>query len=100
MLDKVLAKAQSPCVLIPAAFFLVMSHYLFSKKISVLEKPAHLIVPLVLVVLLVPGMLLTIPPGSKGLLRSGQSSLTAVLVHTVVFVLVYSFLQVKFPKAY
>lgn len=35
-----------------------------------------------------PGVLLTIPPGSRGLFLSGQTSVTAALVHAVVFVAV------------
>ena len=35
-----------------------------------------------------PGVLLTIPPGSKGLFLSCQTSVTAALVHAVVFVVV------------
>lgn len=41
--------------------------------------------PALLFFLLSPGVLLTIPAGSKGLLLSGQTSLMAVLVHTVLF---------------
>jgi len=37
--------------------------------------------------LLSPGVLLTIPPCSKGLFMSGQTSLLAAAVHAVVFVL-------------
>lgn len=37
-----------------------------------------------------PGVLLTIPPGSKGFFRSGQTSVAAALVHALVFVLVAS----------
>jgi len=35
-----------------------------------------------------PGVLLTIPSGSKGLFLSGQTSVLAALVHAVVFVVV------------
>jgi hypothetical protein len=35
-----------------------------------------------------PGVLLTIPPGSRGLFFSGQTSVLAALVHAVVFVAV------------
>jgi hypothetical protein len=35
-----------------------------------------------------PGVLLTIPPGSRGLFLSGQTSVLAALVHAVVFVAV------------
>jgi len=38
--------------------------------------------------LLSPGVLLTIPPGSKGLFVSGQTSVLAAAVHAVVFVVV------------
>ena len=38
--------------------------------------------------LLSPGVLLTIPPGSKGLFVSGQTSILAAAVHALVFVLV------------
>ena len=38
--------------------------------------------------LLSPGVLLTIPPGSKGLFVSEQTSLLAAAVHAVVFVIV------------
>jgi hypothetical protein len=37
-----------------------------------------------------PGVLLTIPAGSKGFFRSGQTSVAAALVHALVFVLVVS----------
>ena len=41
--------------------------------------------------LLSPGVLLTIPPGSKGLFVSGQTSVLAAAVHAVVFVIVGHF---------
>lgn len=37
-----------------------------------------------------PGVLLTLPPGSKGIFRSGQTSVAAALVHALVFVIVLS----------
>ncbi len=40
----------------------------------------------ILFFVLSPGVLLTIPPGSKGLFMSGQTSVLAALVHAVVFV--------------
>ena len=39
--------------------------------------------------LLSPGVLLTIPPGSKGLFMSGQTSILSAAVHAVVFVIVH-----------
>jgi hypothetical protein len=39
----------------------------------------------VLFILLSPGVLLTLPPGSGGILMSGQTSLVAAVVHAFVF---------------
>jgi len=41
----------------------------------------------VLFFVLSPGVLLTLPPGSKGIFCSGQTSIAAALVHALVFVL-------------
>jgi Protein of unknown function (DUF3339) len=46
---------------------------------------------LVLFILLSPGVLLTLPPGSKGIFMSGQTSLIAVVVHSVVFLVASHF---------
>jgi hypothetical protein len=61
---------------------------------------ADIIVPLVLFILLTPGVLLTIPPGAKGLFMSGQTTGNAVLVHSVVYAIVYAILRGKFAKYY
>jgi len=47
-----------------------------------------LLVAGILFFVLSPGVLLTIPPGSRGLFLSGQTSVLAALVHAVVFVAV------------
>mgnify|MGYP003349387870 FL=1 len=83
------------------AIVLSLVYYVIARfllKISL--RPADLIVPAVLFVLLTPGILLTIPPSSRGVLMSGQSSVTAVGVHTLVFALVFSFLRGQFPNYY
>lgn len=59
-----------------------------------------IIVPLVLFIALTPGVLLTIPPGSRGLFMSGQTSGPAVAVHTLVFALLFSLLRGAFPQFY
>jgi hypothetical protein len=46
-----------------------------------------------LFVVLSPGVVLTLPPGSKGIFFSGQTSLAAALVHALVFVLVCCLLK-------
>ena len=43
--------------------------------------------------LLSPGVILTIPAGSKGLFFSGQTSIAAAIVHALVFVLVCYYLR-------
>ncbi len=60
----------------------------------------NVIVPVILFVLLSPGLLLTIPPLSRGLLMSGETSTLAIIVHAVVFAIVYSFLRKTFPQYY
>lgn len=45
-------------------------------------------VPAVLFFVLSPGVLLTLPPGSRGVFMSGQTSVMAALVHAVVFLVV------------
>jgi hypothetical protein len=63
-------------------------------------RPADLIVPAILFVLLTPGVLLTLPPGSRGVFMSGQSSPAAVAVHTLVYALVFSFMRGQFAQYY
>ena len=43
--------------------------------------------------LLSPGVLLTLPAGSKGVWMSGQTSVAAAIVHALVFVLVLHFVK-------
>lgn len=70
------------------------------KMMGVSMKKTDLLVPTILFVMLSPGMLLTIPPGSGGLLTSGQTSLNSMLVHTIVFAIVYALLRANFPQFY
>lgn len=53
---------------------------------------ANVLVPVVLFVLLTPGVLLALPPG--------QSLLVQSLTHAVVFGVVYWFLRRTFPQYY
>ena len=48
---------------------------------------------IVLFIVLSPGVLLTLPPGRRGIFMSGQTSLIAVLVHAVVFYLALCYLK-------
>lgn len=61
---------------------------------------ANVLVPVVLFVLLSPGLLLTLPPVGSKIVMSGLTSPTAVIVHAVVFGLVYFLLRRTFPQYY
>jgi len=48
----------------------------------------------ILFFILSPGVLLTLPPGSRGVFTSGQTSLAAAAVHALVFMVVAHLLWV------
>ena len=50
----------------------------------------------VLFVLLSPGVLLTLPPLSRGVFMSGQTSFATVIVHAIVFCAVYYYIKPYF----
>ena len=79
-------------------FFLAFS--LISKAMGLVLTKTDLIVTTMLFVLLSPGILLSIPPGSMGLFMSGQTSMSSAVVHTVVFALVFALLRKQFPQYY
>lgn len=58
---------------------------------------ADLFVPMILFILLSPGVLLEIPPFK---FMSGHMNMAAVAVHTVVFALLFGLLRSKFPQYY
>jgi hypothetical protein len=58
---------------------------------------ADLFVPMMLFILLSPGVLLELPPGS---FFTGHTNTAAVAVHTVVFAIVFGLLRSKFPQYY
>jgi len=83
------------------ALVLSLVYYLIAKFIlKVSLRPADLIVPAVLFILLTPGVLLTIPPGNKGVFMSGQSSMLAVGVHALLYALLFSFMRKSFAQYY
>ena len=79
-------------------FFLVYS--LIAKAMGLVLTKTDLIVTTALFLALSPGLLLTIPSGSGGLLRSGQTSLPAALTHSIVFAVVFALLRRQFPQFY
>ena len=42
-----------------------------------------------LFIILSPGLFITIPAGSKGMIMSRQTSVNAILVHALVFIIIY-----------
>jgi hypothetical protein len=79
-------------------FFLVYS--LVAKAMGLVLTQTDLLVTTSLFIALSPGLLLTIPPGSGGLLRSGQTSIPAALTHAVVFAVIFALLRKQFPQFY
>ncbi len=86
-------------VLFHALVFL-LAFSTISKAMGVVLTKSDLLVTTTLFILLSPGILLSIPPGSKGLFMSGQTSLTSAMVHTLVFALVFALLRKQFPQYY
>ena len=79
-------------------FFLVYS--LVAKAMGLVLTKTDLIVTTSLFLALSPGLLLTLPPGSGGVFRSGQTSISAALTHAIVFAVVFALLRRQFPQFY
>tara|TARA_B110000211_G_scaffold26530_1_gene27047 strand:+ start:1604 stop:2008 length:405 start_codon:yes stop_codon:yes gene_type:complete len=79
-------------------FFLVYS--LVAKAMGIVLTKGDMLVTTTLFLALSPGLLLTLPPGSGGVLASGQTSLPAALTHAVVFAVVFALLRKQFPQFY
>ena len=62
--------------------------------------PADLIVPALLFVLLTPGVILTLPADGGSVFFSGQTGIVPILVHTVVFSILFASLRGVFPQYY
>jgi hypothetical protein len=79
-------------------FFLVFS--LVARAMNLVLTQTDLIVTTALFIILSPGLLLTLPPGSSGVFRSGQTSVAAAVTHSLVFALVFALLRKQFPQFY
>lgn len=79
-------------------FFLVYS--LVAKAMGLVLTKTDLIVTTALFLALSPGLLLTLPPGSGGVFRSGQTSIPAALTHAIVFAVIFALLRRQFPQFY
>jgi hypothetical protein len=78
----------------------VAAYAAIARVLGLVLTKADLIVPAVLFLILSPGLLLTLPPGSGGVFRSGQTSLAAVISHAIVFAVIFTLLRKTFPKVY
>lgn len=79
-------------------FFLVYS--LVARAMGLVLTKTDLLVTTSLFLALSPGLLLTLPPGSGGAFRSGQTSLPAALTHAIVFAVIFALLRRQFPQFY
>ena len=79
-------------------FFLVYS--LVARAMGLVLTKTDLLVTTSLFIALSPGLLLTLPPGSGGVFRSGQTSIPAALTHAIVFAIVFALLRRQFPQFY
>ena len=92
-------KTAPPAVFFHAlVFFLVYS--LVAKALGLVLTKTDIPVTTALFLALSPGLLLTLPPGSGGVVRSGQTSLPAALTHSIVFAVVFALLRRQFPQFY
>jgi hypothetical protein len=82
------------------ALIFVAAYAAIARVLGLSLTKADLIVPTVLFIILSPGLLLTLPPGSGGVFRSGQTSLLAVISHALVFAVIFALLRRQFPKVY
>ena len=87
-------------VLVHSLVLMLVLFLVYKFVLKTTFKQAGLIVPAILFIILSPGLFLTIPPGSGGLFMSGQTSVQAVTVHTLVFALLYAFLRGQFASVY
>lgn len=79
-------------------FFLVYS--MVAKAMGLVLTQTDLLATTSLFLLLSPGLLLTLPPGSKGVYMSGETSVESVMIHAIVFAVIFALLRRQFPQFY
>jgi len=110
-------------VSIPTALFLLLSYTGLNKKTTMYTTLANalvfcivysiiahfmgmvltytdLLVTTFLFIALNPGVLLTIPPGPRGVFMSGESTTDALVVHTALYAVLFALLRKNFPQYY
>jgi hypothetical protein len=60
----------------------------------------NILVPTILFILLSPGLFLTLPPTSKGIWMSKETSIRAIFLHSLVFAFIYFVLRKFFTEYY
>lgn len=90
--------SQSAIIFHALVFFLVYS--LIAKAMGIVLTKTDLLVTTLLFILLSPGLLLTIPSGSGGLFKSGQTSIYASITHAILFAVTFALLRRQFPSYY
>lgn len=89
-------KTSRNAILVHAGVFALV-YRLIAKQLGLVLMPADLIVPTILFILLSPGLVLSLPSRN---ISSGQTNLTSVMIHTLVFAVVFALLRKTFPKYY
>lgn len=92
-------KTDQMSVLVHALVFLIV-YSLIAKAMGLVLTKADLIVTATLFVILSPGLLLTLPPGSGGVFRSGQTSMLSVVLHSIVLAVIFAILRRQYPQFY
>lgn len=92
-------KTSPSAVFFHALVFMVVLKVV-ARLMNINLKPTDVLVPTALFMLLSPGMLLTLPSDTGSVLLTGQTSVQSVLVHAVVFAILYACLRKNFPQFY
>jgi hypothetical protein len=89
----------SQCSVLFHALVFMLVYRMVAHHLKIVLTPADAVVPAVLFVLLSPGFLLSVNPGSVAF-RDGKTSMASVLIHTVVFAVGFALLRKNFPQFY
>ena len=60
----------------------------------------NILIPTLLFILLSPGLFLTLPPASKGVWMSRETSIPSIFLHSLVFAFIYFLLRKFFAEYY
>lgn len=95
-------KRNTLSVTLPVAMMVAYNALLSRKEPMWTTQPMNIVLPLVLMIVLSPGIILSVPPSSdSSLLFSGKSSTaTQLVVHAVVMVLALKVIRDAFPQFY